>query len=248
LTSLPEPTSFPLWSALALGFTLGLRHAFDADHLVAVSTIVTEHRTLWKSSLVGAAWGLGHTIALTIFGGIVVALRITVTPQLTWYLELAVAVILVVLGINVLARQFGASLLHLHRHEHNGVTHSHFHFHRHSHDPDGHDQEQHRHRHHQVLKLSRKPFFVGMVHGIAGTGALMLVLVGVIPSILMSVFYILIFGLGSLGGMVLVSLLIGFPIALAGKHVQLLEKTLRITAGISSLGFGLLLAWRTGIF
>lgn len=248
MTNLPEPTSFPLWGALTLGFTLGLRHAFDADHLVAVSTIVTEHRTLWKSSLVGAAWGLGHTIALTIFGGLVVALRITVTPQLTSYLELVVAIILVILGVNVLARQFGTPMVHLHRHEHGGVTHSHFHFHQHSHGPDGHDQEQHRHRHHQMLKVSRKPFIVGMVHGMAGTGALMLLVVGVIPSILMSVFYILIFGLGSLGGMVLVSFLIGFPIALAGKRVKLLEKVLRATAGTFSLGFGLLLAWRTGIF
>ena len=246
MTSLLEPTSFPFWSALTLGFVLGLRHAFDPDHLAAVSTIVTEHRTLWKSSLVGASWGLGHTVALMAFGGAVLALRIAVTPQMTRVLELGVAGVLVILGASVLAEQFRSPLLHLHRHEHDGDAHTHFHFHQRSHGQ--HEHEQHQHRHHHLLKLGGKPFVVGVVHGVAGTGALMLLVVGVIPSVLMSVFYILIFGLGSVGGMVLVSLLMTLPLALAGRRIQLLEKTLRIAAGSFSLAFGLFLAWRSGIF
>ena len=245
-----EPTSFPFWSALTLGFVLGLRHAFDPDHLAAVSTIVTEHRTLWKSSLVGASWGLGHTVALMAFGGAVLALRIAVTPEMTRVLELGVAGVLVILGASVLAEQFRSPLLHLHRHEHEGVAHTHLHFHQHSHGENEqeheHEQEQHQHRHHHLLKLGGKPFVVGVVHGVAGTGALMLLVVGVIPSVLMSVIYILIFGLGSVGGMVLVSLLMS--LALAGRRIQLLEKTLRIATGSFSLAFGLFLAWRSGIF
>ena len=246
MTSLLEPNSFPIWSALTLGFVLGLRHAFDPDHLAAVSTIVTEHRTLWKSSLVGASWGLGHTVALMAFGGAVLALRIAVTPQMTRVLELGVAGVLVILGASVLAEQFRSPLLHLHPHEHDGVAHTHFHFHQPSHGQ--HEHEPHQHRHHHLLRLGGKPFVVGVVHGVAGTGAVMLLMVGVIPSVLMSVFYILIFGLGSVGGMVLVSLLMSLPLALAGRRIQLLQKTLRIAAGSFSLAFGLFLAWRSGIF
>ncbi|MCZ6904686.1 MAG: hypothetical protein O7F56_03360 [Acidobacteria bacterium] len=250
MTSLLEPTSFPIWSALTLGFVLGLRHAFDPDHLVAVSTIVSEHRTLWKSSLVGASWGLGHTLALMAFGGAVLALRIVVTPELTRYLELGVAGVLVVLGASVLARLFRSPPLHLHSHDHDGVAHTHLHFHQHlrGENEQEHEDEQHHHRHHHLLQLGGKPFIVGLVHGMAGTGTLMLLVVGVIPSVLMSVFYILVFGLGSVGGMVLVSLVMSLPLALAGKRIQFLEKTLRVTAGTFSLAFGLFLAWRSGIF
>ena len=239
MTELFDYAAFPIWSTLALGFLLGLRHAFDPDHLVTVSTIVTEHRTLWKSSLVGASWGLGHTLALVVFGVAVLALRVAVTPQLTAFLEMLVAGVLVFLGVHVLTEQFRRPILHMHQHEHDGVVHSHLHFHKSAHD--------HRHHHH-LLRLGSKPFLVGVVHGLAGTATLMLLVVGIIPSVFMSVAYILIFGLGSVGGMVLVSILMSLPLALAGRRIRSVEKTLRFAAGCSSVAFGLFLAWKTGIF
>ena len=239
MTELFDSAPFPIWSTLGLGFFLGLQHAFDPDHLVAVSTIVTEYRTVWKSSLVGASWGLGHTLALVFFGVAVLALRIAITPQLMVLLEMLVAGVFVFLGVHVLTKQFHRPMLHLHRHEHEGVVHSHVHFHK--------SAQDHQHHHH-LLRLGGKPFLVGVVHGLAGTATLMLLVVGVIPSVFMSVAYILIFGLGSVGGMVLVSVLMSLPLALAGRRIRSVEKTLRFVVGYSSVALGLFLAWKTSVF
>ncbi|MCZ6515671.1 MAG: hypothetical protein O6850_07395 [Acidobacteria bacterium] len=248
MTEAFDTSIFPILSVLSLGFLLGLRHAFDPDHLAAVSTLVTEHPSPWRSTLVGVSWGLGHTLALLAFGGAVVAFRIVLSPELTGYLELAVAAVLIFLGANVLSDLWPdlwkrRPVLHLHRHEHDGVLHTHLHVHRRSEE----HTAQHQHRHH-LLRLGRKPFLVGIVHGMGGTAALVLLVVGVIPSALLAVFYILIFGLGSIGGMVLISALMSLPLALAGKRIRSAERVLRFSAGCFSIAFGLFLVWRAGIF
>ena len=243
MTEAFDTSTFPILSVLGLGFLLGLRHAFDPDHLAAVSTFVTEHPNPWRSALVGASWGLGHTLALLAFGGAVVAFRIVLSPELAAYLELAVAAVLIFLGANVLRELWkNRPVLHLHRHEHDGALHTHLHVHRRSEE----HTAQHVHRHH-LLRLGRKPFLVGIVHGMAGTAALMLLVVGVIPSALLAVFYILIFGLGSIGGMVLISALMSLPLAMAGKRIRSAERVLRFSAGCFSIAFGLFLVWRAGI-
>lgn len=235
-----NPVDFSIGSTLALGFVLGLRHALDADHLAAVSTFVTEERSLWRASLIGVSWGVGHTAALLIFGLAVAAFRLTLTPRLSQVLEFIVGCMLVALGTNVLYKLVKSGALHAHAHQHDGVEHKHLHLHV--------GEPQHEHRHvHRTLRLGGRPFMVGVVHGLAGTAALMMLVVGALPSMLLAVIYIIIFGVGSIGGMILMSLLMTVPLALAVERLRLLERLIRLAAGLFSLGFGGYLAWEVGL-
>jgi ABC-type nickel/cobalt efflux system permease component RcnA len=229
---------FPIWTTLALGFVLGLKHALDADHLAAVSTFVSEERNLLKSSLVGAYWGMGHTVALLVFGTAIAAFRLAVPPRLSQVLEFLVGCMLVFLGVNVFRKLARHEALHAHTHDHGGTTHSHLHIHL--------GGAEHAHRHH-VLRVGGRPFVVGVVHGLAGTAALMLLVVGAIPSLLLALGYILVFGVGSIGGMMIMSILMSVPLALAARRLVALERAIRIAAGLFSLGFGIFLAWDVGL-
>jgi ABC-type nickel/cobalt efflux system permease component RcnA len=234
-------TDFPVWTTLALGFVLGLRHALDADHLAAVSTFASQERSLKRSSLIGVYWGLGHTAALLVFGMAVALFRVALTERHAQALEFVVALMLIALGASVLWKLARTPALHVHTHEHDGVVHSHLHVHvgEKEHGP-------HQHQHH-VLKVAGKPFVVGVVHGLAGTAALMMLVVGAIPSLLVAAGYILIFGVGSIGGMALMSLVISLPVALAARRLLWLERGVRLAAGLFSLGFGLYLGWEVGV-
>jgi ABC-type nickel/cobalt efflux system permease component RcnA len=229
---------FPIWTTLVLGFVLGLRHALDADHLAAVSTFVSQERSFVRTSLIGAFWGMGHTVALLVFGMGVALFRLTLTPRLTQFLEFLVGCMLILLGANVLFRVLQKRQLHVHTHEHDGVEHSHLHLHA--------GNPEHAHLHH-TLKLGGRPFVVGVVHGLAGTATLMVLVVGAIPSLLVAAGYILVFGLGSIGGMMAMSLLLTVPLALAVRRLSFLERATRVTAGLFSLGFGLFLTWDVGL-
>jgi sulfite exporter TauE/SafE len=240
LTQVATSADFPIWTTLALGFVLGLRHALDADHLAAVSTIVTEERSLLRSSLVGVFWGAGHTAALLVFGLAMAAFRVALTPRLSQFLEFVVGCMLIYLGANVLLKLVKGQAIdvHAHDHQHQGVAHSHLHLHL------GKTEHTHEHR---TLRLGGRPFVVGVVHGLAGTAALMMLVVGAIPSLFLAAGYILIFGVGSIGGMVVMSLLMTLPLALAAQRVRLIERVIRLAAGLFSLGFGLFLIWDVGL-
>jgi ABC-type nickel/cobalt efflux system permease component RcnA len=233
-------TEFPVWTTLALGFVLGLRHALDADHLAAVSTFVTEERSLLRSSLIGVSWGMGHTAALLVFGLGVAAFRFALTPRFSQFLEFLVGCMLVLLGGNVLYKLAKGRALHVHAHAHDGGAHTHLHLHA---AEAGHD---HPHQH-RTLRLGGRPFVVGVVHGLAGTAALMMLVVGAIPSLWLAAGYILIFGVGSIGGMTVMSLLMTVPLTLAARRLGLIERLIRLAAGLFSLGFGLYLAWDVGL-
>ncbi|MBI1997897.1 MAG: sulfite exporter TauE/SafE family protein [Deltaproteobacteria bacterium] len=226
-----------LYAAFGLGLILGVKHALDADHLVAVSTIVSEHKDLKWASLIGAFWGLGHTATLFAVGLLVIGLRVTISPRFALGLEFLVAVMLVFLGINILWRSFGVEKIHLHTHTHNPETHTHFHVH-------GAPEQEHSHTH--PFKSMRKPFFVGMVHGLAGSAALMLLVLTAIPSPLAGLAYILIFGFGSVGGMLVLSSLIGLPFVLTAQRFSHLNRWIRVTAALASVAFGLYLGWEIG--
>ena len=226
-----------LYAAFGLGLILGIKHALDADHLIAVSTIVSEHQSLKWASLIGAFWGLGHTATLFVVGLLVIGLRLSIPPRVALGLEFLVALMLVVLGGNILWRSFRAENLHLHAHAHNPETHTHFHFH-------GEREESHTHPH--PFKSMRKPFFVGMIHGLAGSAALMLLILTTIPSPLAGLAYILIFGFGSVGGMLALSSLIGLPFVLTTQRFTLLNGWMRLVAGLASAAFGLFLGWEIG--
>ena len=232
-----HPGNFPIWTTLLLGFVLGLRHALDGDHLAAVSTFVTEEKNVWKSSLIGAYWGAGHTAALLVFGMGIATFRLAVPERLSSFLEFAVGWMLVILGINVLRKLVKEKAIHVHTHQHDGTTHSHLHLHLTS--------NEHAHKHH-VLRVGGRPFVVGVVHGLAGTAALMLLIVSAIPSILLALGYIVIFGIGSIGGMMVMSMLMSVPVAMAAGRVATVERFIRLGAGLFSLGFGIFLAWNVG--
>lgn len=226
-----------LYAAFGLGLILGIKHALDADHLIAVSTIVSEHRSLKWASLIGAFWGLGHTATLFVVGLLVIGLRLTISPRLALGLEFSVAIMLVILGINILWRSFRVEKIHLHAHNHSPETHAHFHIH-------GEREEIHAHPH--PFKSMRKPFFVGMVHGLAGSAALMLLVLTTIPSPLAGLLYIVIFGFGSVGGMLVLSSLIGLPFILTAQRFTALNRWIRLAAGLASAAFGIFLGWDIG--
>lgn len=236
--TLTNAGNFPIWTTLALGFVLGLKHALDADHLAAVSTFVSEEKNVLKSSLIGVYWGLGHTAALLVFGMAIAAFRLAVSPRLSQLLEFLVGCMLVFLGANVLRRLLKSRAIHVHVHEHAGTAHSHLHLHV--------GGAEHTHQHH-VLRVGGRPFVVGVVHGLAGTAAVMLLVVGAIPSLFLALGYILIFGIGSIGGMMIMSMLMSVPLALAARRLVAVERWIRLAAGLFSLGFGIFLAWDVGL-
>jgi sulfite exporter TauE/SafE len=226
-----------LLAAFGLGLLLGIQHALDPDHLIAVSTIVSEHKNFKWASLIGAFWGLGHTTTLFIVGVIVIGLRVSIPPRLGEGLEFLVALMLVILGINVLRKAFGAERVHLHTHSHSPETHTHFHVH----DNPGQD-----HAHSHPFTAMRRPFIVGMVHGLAGSAALMLLVLSTIQSAVAGLVYIVIFGLGSVGGMLLLSGIISLPFILTAQRFSAMNRWIRVIAGVASVGFGIILGWEIG--
>src|SRR5919197_4831059 len=183
-------------SVLAVGSVLGLKHALDPDHMVAVSTIVSESKSVKRSSLVGTFWGLGHTLSLLGAGIIVITLKVQISDRIALWMEFAVALMLIFLGLKAIRKSLRGWKLHRHRHTHDGSTHTHVHLHR---------GDEHAHRHRHLISLGARPFFVGMVHGMAGSAALTLLVLVTIPSAVAGLIYIAIFGLGSVGGMLMMS-------------------------------------------
>src|SRR5713226_1977871 len=227
-----------LVTVLALGFVLGLKHALDPDHVVAVSTIVGESNSVKRSSLVGTFWGLGHTMSLLLVGIVVIALKVQISDRAALWIEFPVALMLILLGLKAMIKPLRGWKVHIHRHSHDGSSHIHLHLHR--------PGEEHAHRHRHVIGFGARPFFVGMVHGMAGSAALMILVLATIPSALAGLLYIAVFGLGSVGGMLIMSSLISMPFVLTRKRFRLLSEGLQVTVGLFSLSFGLFLAWHYG--
>jgi ABC-type nickel/cobalt efflux system permease component RcnA len=227
-------------ATLLLGLLLGLRHALDADHVAAVTTIAGGRGGLRQSALVGLAWGLGHALSLAIVGGTLLALRVEMPGRVSRLFELAVALMLIGLGAAALAGLL-RHRLHVHEHEHDGAVHAHLHFHAAPHGEGSH------HRHPHPLRRALRPFLVGGLHGLAGTGALVLLVMTTLPTVLLGLVYLGVFGAGSVAGMVLVSLAIGAPLAIASRRAGRLYGLLRAAAGLGSLGLGLRLAWTIGV-
>lgn len=224
----PELSTF---TVLSIGFVLGLQHAVEADHLAAVSTIVSEKKSLFTASLVGGLWGLGHTISLFAVGLLVILLKFQISEAAEVKLEAIVGGMLILLGINALRKLFTARKIHVHTHEHG--TREHIHFHTHGREAD----EPSHHR------FSARSVVIGMVHGLAGSAALMLLVVPTISSPVLALLYILIFGVGSIGGMMAMSFLIGLPIHFTANRFDSLNKAIRLCAGIFSLGLGLAIVY-----
>jgi len=221
-----------LFGTLSLGFVLGLRHALDADHLVAVSTIVGREKSVWKSSLVGAVWGVGHTASLFVAAVAVILLRLTISARTAATLELAVGLMLIGLGVDLVRRVVRGEIA-IHSHGHGGGGHSHVHVH-------GFGEARNEPAHHGVGK---RPFFIGLVHGLAGSAALMLFVLTTITRPWLGVLYVLVFGAGTIGGMLVMSTILGLPFALANRVFEGVVGKVQFAAGLGSLGFGVFYAW-----
>lgn len=219
----PGLTTF---SVLLIGFVLGLQHAIEGDHLAAVSTIVSEKKSLLTASLVGGMWGVGHTISLFAVGALVIFLKLQISKTAEMRLEAVVGGMLIVLGLNALRKIFSAEKIHAHAHEHG--TREHVHIHTHA-------AETAEASHH---RFSPRSIVIGMVHGLAGSAALMLLVVPTIASPTVALLYILIFGIGSIGGMMAMSFLIGLPLHFTARRFMFLNKGIRLAAGVFSLGLG----------
>jgi sulfite exporter TauE/SafE len=214
-------------ATLGFGLLLGLKHAFDSDHLIAVSTIVTRERSLWRSLWIGLSWGIGHTVTLLLVGLVVLGLKMQIPTPVGLSLECLVGVVLVILGLATLY-DCRRKKIHVHTHVHDDGMHSHFHAHVHS----------TAHGHPHPMRVGLKPMLIGMVHGLAGSAALMLLVLTAIPSPGIGLLYVLLFGLGSIVGMGLVSLLMGLFCSLATERLQELDQRLRVAVGSLSTAFG----------
>ncbi len=252
--------SAEVWSALGLGVLLGVRHALDADHVAAVTTIVSQHRTIRRAAWIGAWWGIGHSAILLVVGTLVVALRLTIPERTALSFELLVGVMLVVLGATVLWR-VRRERWHWHVHEHEGgMRHAHLHAHsRNGHGAPGeggHAQVSrapsvaHRHQRHEHvhwLAFGIKPLAIGMVHGLAGSAGLTLLVGVTLPSVSIAVVYFVLFGLGSIVGMSALTLAMSVPFAAAAERLGPAYRVLVVVAGIGSVVVGVWLIWQVGV-
>ena len=203
-------------SAAVLGFLLGLRHATDADHVVAVTAIVTRERSFVRAARIGALWGIGHSLTVMVIGGAIVVFRIAIPARLGLGLEFAVAVVLIVLGFANLRRQTA----------------------------DGNDATDS-----APWVVGRpsaaggwRPLGVGVVHGLAGSAAVALLVLAAIPETVWALAYLGVFGLGTIVGMTVVTWLIAAPAVYAANRVGRFQRGIRLAAGTLSLLFGLFLA------
>jgi ABC-type nickel/cobalt efflux system permease component RcnA len=242
-------TSIGVFALLSLGFVFGLKHATEVDHVVAVSSIVSEHRSLWRSALVGGLWGAGHTFSLVLVGLVVLVFKVTIPPRVGNWLEFGVALMIIALGVMALARVLRKRAdVHLHRHAHDGASHVHVHFHEqgteHATGKVGPTRSSHSHA---IARMGFKPLLVGAMHGLAGSAALTLLVLTRIQSVSLGLLYLALFGLGSTFGMLLMSGLIGLPFALSSRRLSSFNYGLQTVAGSLSVAFGFWYAYETAV-
>lgn len=247
----------------ALGFFLGMRHATDADHVIAVSTIVSRHRTVGHAALIGALWGVGHTLTIFIVGGGIIVFGWVIPEKAGLSMEFAVGLLLILLGIMNLrgftqflaqlrpANPHGHDTVHDHHHAHGDYVHHHSHGHapeRHPHDPDRTPLGWIDRRLGELgLYQALRPVVIGVVHGLAGSAAVALLVLATIQEPSWALLYLLIFGLGTVVGMMVITSAVALPFTYTRIRAERLNAGLRIASGVISLVFGLLMAWEIGI-
>jgi ABC-type nickel/cobalt efflux system permease component RcnA len=248
---------------LVIGFLLGLRHALDPDHLVAVTTIASEYRNPIRAIWVGVSWGLGHTTTLFLVGVFLLLAKVSMPERLAVFFEFVVGIVLVVLGVQILWG-FRRGRVHLHPHEHEGESHAHFHSH----------AATPNHSHHRLswnnlarfliagiipgehlqggVKGSLRPFFrvksyvVGTIHGLAGSATLMLLVLASLESQWVGMWYLLLFGLGSVGAMGLATIFLTLPFSVSTRLPRF-HRLVQSATAIFSVLFGLLLMYEAAL-
>jgi hypothetical protein len=243
-----------------------MRHATDADHVVAIATIVSRERSVAGSALIGAAWGVGHTITVMAVGAAIIVFGVVIPPQLGLSMEFAVGIMLVLLGVLTLTgvgRAVGATHgdagvpgghalgLHDHLHVHGDYVHQH---------PHGHLPGAHGHveEHTPLARLDRsglgrmayyswlRPLMVGLVHGLAGSAAVALMVLSIIREPVAALGYLLLFGLGTIVGMMLITLILSAPFAFTAVNLPKFNWRLRVASGLISFVFGVVLIYSIG--
>jgi len=185
-----------------LGLLLGIRHAVDPDHVVAVAAIATGQRSIRRASAIGAMWGVGHTFTILLVGGAIIVFRIAIPPRLGLAFEFAVGIVLIVLGVaNLVSRA----------------------------EP-------------TPSQTAARPLVVGMVHGLAGSAAVALLVLAAVSDPRWAIGYLLLFGFGTIVGMILVTTAIALPAAYAATRVTSLRRYLVLASGAASVIFGVLIA------
>ena len=249
-----ESSAISLVAILALGFFLGMRHATDADHVIAVSTIVSRERSVRHSALIGAMWGLGHTLTILAVGAAIILFNLAISPRLGLTMELSVGAMLILLGIynlvgfNRQLEQVTSAEVHSHPHAHGGQVHDHVH----SHAPAAHS-----HDHAPLTWMDRifgklslyqifRPLIVGIVHGLAGSAAIALLVLTTIHNSHWAVAYLLIFGVGTIAGMMVITVAMASAIHYTQSRSAWLNRRLGAAAGFISLAFGLFITYQIG--
>jgi hypothetical protein len=262
-----------LLAAVGLGFVLGMRHATDPDHVIAVSTIVSRQRNIRQAGVIGALWGIGHTITIFCVGAAIILFNVVIPPRIGLTMELAVGLMLILLGIlnltGVMQRvthRFTPQhshptpghdgVVHSHLHQHDGLVHEHIH---------GHSPEAHLHLDPDIEADPRprgffqsllrrlglyqflRPLAIGLVHGLAGSAAVALLVLAEIRDPRWAIAYLLIFGVGTIAGMMLITMVIGAPFAYTRKRFAPFNRSLGVASGLLSLGFGLFITFQIAI-
>ena len=256
-----------LLAITVVGFVLGMRHATDPDHVIAVTTIVSRQNSIRSAALIGALWGVGHTLTILAVGAAIILFKVIIPPRLGLGMELAVGIMLILLGVLSLSgvtswvtERFTPNVAggHSHAHAHGDYVHTHFH---------GHHAGNHGHAEDAtpLAKLDRtfsrtgngmgkrlgiyhaaRPLLVGIVHGLAGSAAIALLVLTTIPNSAWGVLYLLIFGVGTIAGMMLITAAIAVPYAYTGRRFARLNGGLAAASGLVSLAFGLFIAYQIG--
>jgi ABC-type nickel/cobalt efflux system permease component RcnA len=222
-----------LAAVTGIGLVLGFRHAFEPDHLAAVSTLATRQGSLGAAVRLGLAWAVGHTasVGVVVLGIVAFNLRL---PESLWPVaDLLVGILLVGLGGSVLWRYLrGRWHLHAHSHTPDGGLHLHLHSHAHG--------MSHAHTH-NVADVRRSLGF-GLLHGLAGSAAILLLLVAAAPTRASQLAYFLAFGLGTMGGMLTVSLTLASLVRTAALRGERLAMVLHLGSATASVVVGVMLA------
>ena len=228
-------------SILFVGLLLGMKHATEADHLAAVASLATRQGSLSQTLRQGVAWGVGHTLTLMAFGGAVLLLGQVISPGLEQALETAVGLMLVLLGADVL-RRLVRDRIHFHVHRHApGTTHVHAHSHR---GEGPHAESAHLHPH--PPRWPARALAVGMMHGLAGSAALVVLTLESMPSVGLGIGYIALFGLGSIAGMALLSVAIAVPLRLSSGYLTRIHRAMTAAVGVFSCVLGVAMVVQIG--
>ncbi len=230
-------------SILFFGLLIGMQHALEADHVAAVSSIASRERSLRQIVRHGAFWGVGHAVTLAVLSGAAIGLGLNIGDRMSVWLELVVGIMLVGLGIHVVYRLYKERVhFHLHRH---GDSIEHMHAHSHAGDTAAHDAKRHAHKHRVGVPF--RTLVVGMMHGTAGSAALIVLAASTVRNAFEGMVYVFLFGVGSVLGMMLLSAIIAVPLSMSARYLTWANRGLQGGIGVFTIILGLVVMYRSAL-